>query len=138
MKQFNIPSAKFACKVISSLLGEAGIMVTPLPGYIHPNGRHYRLVNERSGTIHHVKFAREFFHKLGKSFPEWDGLEGETMDDEVIKQLKNEDTIYFANQERIYSIFVDEFKVKAQTRTTRSGLKSWSIPVKELEVFFEP
>lgn len=131
-----INSAREASQIIKKLFYKVNIQTIYHKTHFNPNGNHIRLRNVNSGTIYHIKFAREPFMSFGKIFRQHDGKIGETIDEEAIKDLKNTDVLMFSYPDYIYEIGVQEFREQGLSRLNdRDGSMTLSIPISSLKRF---
>ena len=86
------------------------------------------------GRKHWIKFDRENFLTFGKHFPENEGKLGETIDKEVVDDLKDDDIIYFAKPDRIYFIKVKTIRDSCRDRINNTDKSTTvSFPIELLE-----
>jgi len=98
------------------------------PNFKNPDGQHMRLIDQENRKIFHVKFARERFHKFSIMYPSSGSGEGESISNEVIKDLKDNDLIFFGNPQEILTVFVGDLKEMGVLRNNdRSRDRTWSI-----------
>lgn len=136
--ELGIISARDAAFVVAKLLRDIGFEIGKHKTHFNTNGNHFELVNQRSGKIYHIKFAREFFLSFGKIFRQYDGEVGDTLDEIILKDLKDNDELIFAYPTMIYCISVEKFREFALSRTNDrdKDVKTLSIPISKLERFY--
>lgn len=96
---------------------------------------HVALIEKISGKVHHVKFAKEPFYSFGYYFKQFPHEHGDSLDEEVVESLKDDDVIYFAYPDIIYKIEKSYFIQPQLWRDTKRGTKTCSFPINNMEVF---
>lgn len=130
-------SAKHIAKFVQSAYAEIGRPLTILPGFKNEMGEHLRLIDPNSGTLFHVKFAQERFKSFSRFFPGKGNGEGESISTEVIKNLKDNDVVFFGNPHEILKVFVGDLKERGVIRENEKfGDNTWSIGVEFCEKYF--
>lgn len=132
----HIQSARHAAAYIERVFATIGIETHKHPTHINRTGEHIYLQNVKTAKTYHIKFAREVFLSFGKIFRQHDGKVGETLDADILKDLKDDDELFFAYPTGIYRCDVKTFKEHALSRQNDSeGIKTLSVPLDILEAF---
>lgn len=130
-------SAKHIAKFVQYAYSEIGRPLAISPGFKNEMGDHLRLIDPNSGTVFHVKFAHERFKTFSRFFPEKGSGEGESISTEVVKNLKDNDVIFFGNPNEILKIFVGDLKKFGVIRENEKFKDhTWSVGVEFCEKYF--
>ncbi len=133
MTSLNIVSAKFAARWILRYYSHKDLIVHPT--HFNDNGNHVRLYEMKTGKSFHIKFARELFNKFAILHPEAaNGNEkGESINYDAVKDLKDDDMIFFARPEQIDMIFYGDLKKYGILRTQdKEDVETYSVGVSYL------
>lgn len=85
---------------------------------------------------HHVKFSKDVFNYFGFYFKKWEGLTGETLNDQVIKRLPDDTVLYFAYQDEIRKMTLKDFKSYDLTRIAKNNQLLHHVPFDDLEIYW--
>lgn len=130
-------SAKHIAEFVKSAYSNLGRQLVISPGFKNENGDHYRLIDQNSGKIFHIKYAQQHFKKFGEFFPEFGKGEGESVSTEVVKDLKDDDLIFFGGKDEILKIFVGDLKEKGVCRDNEKYSDStWSVGIEHCEQYY--
>ena len=135
MLNSEIQNSDDASNIIIGFLAKKGIEVEKVFTHRNKSGSHINLIDKKNNMTYHVKFATEPFFTFGTYFPEYKGEVGETLDEKVINNLKSNDVLFFAYPQRILKCTVGEFVKPNLWRITKSGTKTCSFPLVNLEEF---
>ena len=85
---------------------------------------------------HHVKFSKDVFNYFGFYFKKWEGLTGETLNDQVIKRLPDDTVLYFGYQDEIRKMTLKDFKDYNLTRIAKNNQLLHHVPFDDLDIFW--
>ena len=135
--KLSIHNVKQAAWIIERILINNGVQTVKHPTHKNPNGLHVYLKSLEYDITYHIKFAREPFMTFGYMFRQYAGQIGETLDKEILDDLKDTDVLFFAYPDKIYYCSVSTFREFAMQRVNDAdnGKATLSIPMTKLMRF---
>ncbi len=116
---FHCTSITEAAGCVRDILEQTDIQIEEM---IHTNkGKHRDLIEKMTGIIHHVKFAREPFRAFGYYFPEFKGLQGESLNADIVHKLPPDSLLWFVLSDSLYNVRIADFLSEDLTRTIRKN-----------------
>lgn len=135
--RINIHSVEQAASLIERKLANMGIDTHKHPTARHENGKHVYLKNRKDFVTYYIKFATAPFLKFGDYFRQYKGQVGDSMNQDRINELQDNDVLFFAQPHYIYYCSVAHFKEFALVRPNdkSQGKLVMSIAISKLERF---
>ena len=131
---FEIKNAIEAGNFIQKILTDNGIK-TEWQYDKHKYGTHINLIDTERNQIHHIKFVREPFRYFGKYFPQYKGELGDSLEENFVDSLRDDDWIYFCYPNKILRVKKKDFIKPQLWRDTNHGAKTCSFPLYAMDVF---
>jgi len=132
-ERFHCTSISDAAGCVRNILESTDIQIEEM---IHTNkGKHRDLIEKMTGIIHHVKFAREPFRAFGYYFPQFKGLQGESLNADILRKLPEDSVLWFALSDGLYNVRIGDFLSEDLTRTIRKNnyeTTTYSYPLEKM------
>ena len=120
-------NSKDVADFIQHDLESRGIEVQRSFTHHNPKSAHVNLIEKATGKCHHIKFATEPFHAFKHYFGMVSiGDKGETLDENVLSALEDNDVLYFKVGQQIYDELLNlELSNRVNITTNQKVLEFW-------------
>lgn len=130
-------SSRDVAEFVRSAYRLVGRSLSISPGFKNEVGEHIRLIDQNTGIVFHVKYSQQHFKKFGQFFPEHGKGEGESISTEVMKQLRDNDLVFFGGPNGILKIFAGDIREKGVCRDNEKYADStYSVGIEFCEEYY--